>query len=348
MVRGISIELNNTNNSPEAGLAILTGLQKYESFRPPTDVQEQLDEDFSTIGSNLKWEEITSAMERSDLEAALKLADELLSTTSDEEERTTLEGFKILIEKRKSSKKRKYLFWAAAAAIFIGWIAIDEMDTNKNKSSRNRQYSSATPKSNYTPNSNSKFRATKPTSKSFIEVKPPVGQGLSLSLNQVRYCVFQRERLVHIKTIKISSSENAKFNILINDYNSRCSNYQYRRGSISKARSDLDVERTRIHKEGTRIVNMWRQSSKNGASITSSKNISASNKKFGRLLNKQKTSDVKIIQKKLASLGYYDGIIDGIWGGNSKFALSSFKLQNGLGYNEIWDEKTQKKLFPGR
>ena len=57
--------------------------------------------------------------------------------------------------------------------------------------------------------------------------------------------------------------------------------------------------------------------------------------------------DARIIQKRLADLGYYDLKIDGIFGKNSQKAIQKFKKNNGLRDNATWDIQTQKLLFKG-
>ena len=55
----------------------------------------------------------------------------------------------------------------------------------------------------------------------------------------------------------------------------------------------------------------------------------------------------KIIQARLAELGFYSGRIDGIWKKQSRKALQGFKDAQGLKYAFRWDMNTQKALFRG-
>jgi peptidoglycan hydrolase-like protein with peptidoglycan-binding domain len=64
-------------------------------------------------------------------------------------------------------------------------------------------------------------------------------------------------------------------------------------------------------------------------------------------LNPSLKSDAKIIQKRLADLGYYNMEVDGLFGKGSQRAVQSFKKDNGLGDNATWDIRTQKTLFKG-
>jgi hypothetical protein len=62
-------------------------------------------------------------------------------------------------------------------------------------------------------------------------------------------------------------------------------------------------------------------------------------------LNPGKKDDAKLIQTRLAEMGYYTKKIDGDFGTGSKSALQNFKKDNGLDDNVNWDLNTQKMLF---
>jgi peptidoglycan hydrolase-like protein with peptidoglycan-binding domain len=63
------------------------------------------------------------------------------------------------------------------------------------------------------------------------------------------------------------------------------------------------------------------------------------------LLNPSSPRDAKVIQARLAELGFYRGVIDGVWGKNSRAALGAFKEKNALADPEVWDRDTQILLF---
>ena len=64
-------------------------------------------------------------------------------------------------------------------------------------------------------------------------------------------------------------------------------------------------------------------------------------------LNPAVTKNARLIQKRLAELGFYTMKIDGAFGKGSRRALKAFKQANGLGNNSKWDIRTQKALFKG-
>lgn len=64
------------------------------------------------------------------------------------------------------------------------------------------------------------------------------------------------------------------------------------------------------------------------------------------LLDPKNSLAARIIQTRLAELQYYKDKIDGIWGKNSRAALSRFKTERQLA-GTAWDLSTQIELFRG-
>ncbi len=75
-----------------------------------------------------------------------------------------------------------------------------------------------------------------------FEQKPPVGKGLTFSTAQIRYCVYEKVRVEAMRDIIDSNFQVAIFNQYVDDYNSRCSSYRYRRGSLQSVQSELTSE----------------------------------------------------------------------------------------------------------
>ena len=61
----------------------------------------------------------------------------------------------------------------------------------------------------------------------------------------------------------------------------------------------------------------------------------------------ERADDIKEIQKRLASLGYFAGPVIGVWGPRSRDALRVFKEVNSLPTNMRWDAETEAVLFSG-
>ena len=85
------------------------------------------------------------------------------------------------------------------------------------------------------------------------ELMPPVGTAQTLTDNQIRYCLSQDIRLGGWSAAvnKYSQSAINQFNYAVSDYNSRCSNYRYRRGALERVRTEVEARRWQLESEGS-------------------------------------------------------------------------------------------------
>jgi hypothetical protein len=89
------------------------------------------------------------------------------------------------------------------------------------------------------------------------ETMPPVGSGQHLDLNGVRYCHFQQERLRYIKQ-KVQGPEDARaYNLLIVDYNSRCSDFFYQDNDLKTVLAEVDSKKRLLEVDAQRIMSSW-------------------------------------------------------------------------------------------
>ena len=86
------------------------------------------------------------------------------------------------------------------------------------------------------------------------EELPPVGEGLLLTDDQIRYCLSQRIRLSGWNdTVNTSAEESVNtFNNVIQDFNSRCGNYKYETNSLDRIKADVEERRAFLDEDGRR------------------------------------------------------------------------------------------------
>lgn len=84
------------------------------------------------------------------------------------------------------------------------------------------------------------------------EEKPPVGQSLTFSASQIRYCLAEEIRMAGAKSgvNNYSDSDVDRFNAMVADYNNRCSSFRYRRGTLESARQEIEPYRSQLQAEG--------------------------------------------------------------------------------------------------
>ena len=81
---------------------------------------------------------------------------------------------------------------------------------------------------------------------------PPVGDGLVLTSDQIRYCVFEDRRIKGAEKV-VNNYEQASvnaFNSMVNDYNSRCGHFRYRDGDLAPIENEANTIQEQLEQEG--------------------------------------------------------------------------------------------------
>jgi hypothetical protein len=82
-----------------------------------------------------------------------------------------------------------------------------------------------------------------------------------------------------------------------------------------------------------------------GARIATTEETPSADAQTGALLDLLPIDGATRVQRRLIELGFLLGAADGVWGPRSRNALRSFRVANRLGYDDTWDEQTQRELF---
>lgn len=80
--------------------------------------------------------------------------------------------------------------------------------------------------------------------------KPPVGDGLVLNREQIKYCLAEDVRIDAVKQVmqNTKKSEVDNLNRLVADYNSRCGHFKYRSGTLESVQGEIALERSEIER----------------------------------------------------------------------------------------------------
>ena len=145
--------------------------------------------------------------------------------------------------------------WWIGIAVVVGFFWLIDQ-SNKN---------TATPAPAYSPPVQSATHSYSPPEQPQApsrpaESKPPVGQGLSFSYDQIAYCVAEDIRMDGAKSEvdNYNESDVDQFNAMAADYNGRCSNFRYRRGSLERVRSSIEPYRSQLYSEGQQRMSRHR------------------------------------------------------------------------------------------
>jgi len=163
--------------------------------------------------------------------------------------------------------------------------------------------------------------------------KPPLGSNNILSVSQIRWCTREIMRIDAMRNIFDTNGGIDEFNRIVNDYNSRCSNYRYRQGDLSRA--EREVEKFRVT-----IVSEAKQEAR---SIDTSFKPKA-NKATKATSNKPASQITRQAQQLLKELGYNPGPIDGDYGRGTANAVKAFQRDIGDEQNGWIDDNLLQKL----
>jgi peptidoglycan hydrolase-like protein with peptidoglycan-binding domain len=213
----------------------------------------------------------------------------------------------------------------------------------------------------------------------FAEERPPGGARIEFTRANLRYCTFQQIRLEALGPIT-EGADLVVFNALVDDWNARCTKYDYR--SEDKGAVDAEAGRRRalLEVEGRALMNVWRRKIvttvqqrpvDTGEAATATvapeqtsdaveslpllitlgrTTTDASDRETGLWLRAPSLAllraDVAMrVQRRLNDLGYTIAPVDGTWGSGSRAALRRFKKANGLLGNDAFDAETVTRLF---
>ena len=175
------------------------------------------------------------------------------------------------------------------------------------------------------------------------EAKPSIGQKTLFSLAQIRYCLAEDIRIDGARSAvnDYSGSDVDGFNALVGDYNSRCGTIHYGRGTLERARRDIEPYRSQLQAEGrsrfVRGTSLGSLSAPAPARPVEGTAAPAPTMSLGApRLGPDAT--VRSIQQSLHELGYNAGPVDGLMGPRTRSAIMAFQHDNGLTATGIADK----------
>lgn len=273
IVRDLALEVNNEYSDPQTAFRLIDGLLTYEVSKPTQELIEKLEEERAVLHRNWKMKELEQS--KGNTSAKSTIVNEMLRYARGSD-RTELLQLKAKLDQmnprlRQLGKKpgprgwgesvgtalanlvltiKKIISWAfyATIVVLVGWFLIEA--SNDKPPSRSTYQSSTTNVA--TPNP-----TPTPSVSASVETRPPVGQSLTFTRAQIRYCVFQGQRLEAIRTLTTTNYQIDRFNTLIDDFNSRCSNYRYRSGALSAVQREARENAADLRADARRIVSSW-------------------------------------------------------------------------------------------
>lgn len=184
------------------------------------------------------------------------MATELLNGASREDTQVIKNVLDQISKKQKKTRNERVF-----VAIILGGIIIVALSQKYNATNSNGEFSqrdkyiSSPGETNATSQENSVLNNN---TENENESVPPLNSiGTIFDRSQIRYCLMQS---IRIEAAKNSVSEPTEYqidqiNALVNDYNSRCSNFRYRERDMAAVKQEIAQITVRLRSEGEALLN---------------------------------------------------------------------------------------------
>jgi peptidoglycan hydrolase-like protein with peptidoglycan-binding domain len=368
IVRRLAVDLNKDERSPLAAKAILDGLLGYaQKISPSPSLLELMRDDLRAVERSIREKKSADDPKVDRTSPALEGIYQLLTDPKPSEDEAPVPQPKSPSE---GWRTPRYLQWGALALvgtlILFGSISVRSFrppvasDVNALRQQQTPDYSSAQPQTDDpSPNPPSQ------TAELLIE-QPPAGTGTMFSQANIRYCLYQKERMKGMDSDLRSAQERNAFDTVAADYNSRCANFRYRESDLRVVTDEVSKKSEVLAAEGLDIVAGWRAGSTSQPSLAKrnaplfaattpripapapsyqSANSDPASPATPAGIDLLRLETATNTQKRLSDLGYFRGPINGAWGPLSRSALRSFKVANGLANDDALDQTTAARLY---
>lgn len=252
LVRGLALDINNDLGEAKASEALIKGLSTHPHFgHAPTDIQQSIRADLRILKGNQLQARLTKAVNAKDRGTARQVLVELVNFSDTPAERGEWQKMLDALDRARRGQFIKFGIWAV---IILGIIIAVSNQGSRTGSSTYRP-SSSTP----SPSSNMPG-GTAPSTVSRLEVRPAAGTNLVLNRDNIRYCLYNSERLDAIDSSFGTESSGVirQFNAAIDDWNARCSSYRYRQADMTAVQGEVRSRMTELRAEGLRTLQNWR------------------------------------------------------------------------------------------
>ena len=224
--------------------------------------------------------------------------------------------------------------WAGGKWVVFAIAIVLMVCVLNSKNNKPPLYSPPAPPPSYSSPQPSPTSPSKPqdmsTTAALEYIKPSPGTNNVLSVTEIRWCIKHAIRIEAMRGGITSNEGIEKFNSIVQDYNSRCGSYQYRKGSRSQAEREVEAYRAQIVSEAIREARQMDNRSNQSSSAGQSNNLTR---------NKVAAQQIREAQHLLTELGYDPGPVDGGYGRRTADAVKTFQRDIGSVQNgEINDE----------
>jgi peptidoglycan hydrolase-like protein with peptidoglycan-binding domain len=368
IVHGLATDLNKDEQSPLAAKAILDGLLAYaQQIAPSPKLLELMRDDLRAVERSIRERRPAEDPKADRASPALEGIYQLLMDPKSPENSQPVAKPKGMLKQRwttwlEGRRNMRYLQWGAYGLVGVGALILSGGILLKSFRPPDAGYRNAPGQQTadyLSPQPQADDPSPNPLSQEaeLLIEKPPAGTGKMLSQASIRYCLYQKERMKVIDAELRSADERSAFDTITTDYNSRCGNFRYRDSDLRVVTDEVSRKSEVLAAEALSIVAGWRGGSTLQPSLAAfpattpgtlsptpsdpSANLDPASAGIDLL---QLETAIKT-QRRLGQLGYFRGPSNGAWGPQSRSALRSFKVANGLSNDDALDQTTAARLY---
>lgn len=254
LVRSIAIDLNNDADQPESARILIAHI----AASAPASIAPRLRDDLRALDNRVQTRAFEAALHDKDLNKAHQLVTGLINNASNEE-RQSLEKVRTAIAQQQAKRILKRVGWAVFAMIVL-FSVISENNRSASTDYIPQDYGEAS--EDYLEGTSgvpgTGFGASETDLAPGVgdqsgEEAPPQGFYGTLSVPQLRYCLFEGERL-SVMEREAPPSAYSMFNARVADFNSRCQGTSYTPADRIQIEQELLTSRADLYSEAREIL----------------------------------------------------------------------------------------------
>ncbi len=359
IVRDISISLFNDDNDAESSFRLTSQLLNHAIARnAPIEIVTRLRVDLQAVEVSVLEKKAAQLVSERAWSQAIRVTDKLIALSEEATAQSSYREVRSKLKGRQLYSRAKYAF-CGIGILFVVAGVINDKNSRQPSSYPQQSSSGALPT---TPSRSplqppSPRLATNEAAEHYAEVKPATPQGAPKSVfsrENLRYCLFERARLEHVRTLLRQETFDRPFNEAVDDWNKYCSEYQYRQPDRDAVEAEVKANQFKLRDHARERVDAWRLG-------VLPVNTLPSQTAFPQPTISQAPKvdlppviiDIDLVlpesavrvQKRLAELGYFKGAADGTWGPASRAAMRAFNIANAQNDTDKVDVTTATQLF---
>ncbi|KAF1081411.1 MAG: hypothetical protein GQF41_2217 [Candidatus Rifleibacterium amylolyticum] len=364
LMHQLAWQLNNVDKSYNEAYGILRSLLSLKSPAPGEQLAVELDNSMRFFKRNHYWNRIDKASMTGDTATMAMYIDRLMPMVTAGHEKSNL-----VMLRAKAVKKDKELPWGCLlllTAIILGAFAIDRLaEAFKLQGVEQPVTTTTTTLLPSDPTGTIPQKSGDELASISLQVfnragldeskPPPQPLGRKLTLNEVRYVIFQKQRLEHLEGIELSEAEKELLYRLWEEWHKRSDNAEFDQELKDQVASEAQLLSDSLAGDAidqldrlSKILKPddWKKNNETTSEDDDSDGERTHHQRSEGLLNLQDPDDIRKTLEQLEKKGYYNGPLDLMtWNSVARSALARFKAAKMLRTDTRWDIETQQALF---